>query len=519
MKKLSWALSLIAAILMPLEAFAWFPLSNTIPQYEDANGNPYSGAVLKAYTAGTSTPITMATDSAGGTTVSSIALNASGYPAVSGNVVLPYLNEKYKLALYPTQTAADANSGAIWTQDNIAVTLDFGSSTRSISTTTALTATDKFTHIEASGTITINLPALSSAGTGFVFTIRNASTGLITLDPSGAETINGSSTIVLYPGDSGLVQSGSSSWSAVGYKGPQAEVDIASAATTNIGAAGGMNVRVTGTTGITSFGTAAAGLRVRGRFQGAVTLTYNAASMILNTGTSNYTTAANDRFEAFSLGSGNWLVNLYRQDSNNIFVDNTDPTKKLAFQLSGITTATTRTVIFPDKAGTVAMTSDITGITLGTPVATTSGTSTTFTLSGTVKQVVINFQGFSTSSTSIPIIQIGPSGGVETSSYVGATMRNLAGSSNGSAWAGSGIALSDSTWSSTYVVSGSVILTLLDSSNNIWAVSGTLGNTGSAGAILIGGNKTLAGALNKVTIKATNGTDTFTAGSVNVAYQ
>lgn len=98
---------------------AWSPINLTVPQYVDSNGTPYSGAVLKAYAAGTSTPISMATDSTGGTTVGSVALNASGYPAVSGNVIIPHVLVNYKLTLYPTQAAADANSGALWTIDNL----------------------------------------------------------------------------------------------------------------------------------------------------------------------------------------------------------------------------------------------------------------------------------------------------------------------------------------------------------------------------------------------------------------
>lgn len=97
----------------------WAPISKVVPQWVDTNGNPYSGAVLKAYSAGTATNIPMATSSTGGTTATSIALNSDGYPEVSGNIVIPHINEDYKLALYPTQAAADADSGAIWNPDNL----------------------------------------------------------------------------------------------------------------------------------------------------------------------------------------------------------------------------------------------------------------------------------------------------------------------------------------------------------------------------------------------------------------
>lgn len=43
-------------------------------------------------------------------------------------------------------------------------------------------------------------------------------------------------------------------------------------------------------------------------------------------------------------------------------VDNTDTTKKVALELSGLTTATTRTLTVADKSGTIALTSDLTSI-------------------------------------------------------------------------------------------------------------------------------------------------------------
>jgi microcystin-dependent protein len=98
---------------------SYSPLWRAPNQYLDENGTPYFGAVLKAYQAGTSTPISFALDSEGEVLVATIELNASGYTEVSGNVIIPYLNESYKLALYPDQDAADSDSGAIWTVDNV----------------------------------------------------------------------------------------------------------------------------------------------------------------------------------------------------------------------------------------------------------------------------------------------------------------------------------------------------------------------------------------------------------------
>lgn len=88
--------------------------------------------------------------------------------------------------------------------------------------------------------------------------------------------------------------------------------DVASASTCDIGAAATSEVRITGTTTITAFGTSNAGIRRRGRFADALTLTHNGTSLILP-GAANITTAANDCFEAVSLGSGNWIVTSYQR--------------------------------------------------------------------------------------------------------------------------------------------------------------------------------------------------------------
>jgi len=81
--------------------------------------------------------------------------------------------------------------------------------------------------------------------------------------------------------------------------------DIASATTTDIGAVAGHQHHITGTTTITGLGTVAAGIWKILTFDGALTLTHNATSLILPTG-ANITTAAGDTGIFISEGSGNW---------------------------------------------------------------------------------------------------------------------------------------------------------------------------------------------------------------------
>lgn len=94
--------------------------------------------------------------------------------------------------------------------------------------------------------------------------------------------------------------------------------NIASAATTDIGAATGNLVHVTGTTTITALGTVQAGTRREVVFDGILTLTHNSTSLILPTG-ANVTTAAGDCAEFISEGSGNWRCTSYsRADGSSL---------------------------------------------------------------------------------------------------------------------------------------------------------------------------------------------------------
>lgn len=151
--------------------------------------------------------------------------------------------------------------------------------------------------------------------------------------------------------------------------------DIASASTVDLGAATGDFVDVTGTTTITSLGSAPkAGIKRTVRFRGALTLTHNSTSLILPTG-ANITTADGDIavFRALNT-SGNWLCEQYPQtpltDTTPIVKGSADATKKLRLEVDGLTTATTRVWTVPDT--------DISGFVVQR-VSTVVGTSATGT--------------------------------------------------------------------------------------------------------------------------------------------
>lgn len=385
--------------------------------------------------------------------------------------------------------------------------------------------------------------------------------------------------------------------------------DIASATTTDIGAATGEFVDVTGTTTITGLGTIASGIRRVVRFTGALTLTYNATSLILP-GNANITTANGDVAMFRSLGSGNWVCTSYIKRDGSAIIGVTQaqlqaqtyvsfttggtstaytltPTPALSalatgqrfnvtfnatagatptLAISGLTaknlkyydnTATKQAVtstqivanlntdvvydgtdyLVLNPAGVSAVpatnTTYTTGtatneyltpavararnIVQGTSVATTSGTSIDFTGIPTwVKRITVMFNGFSTNGTSSTIIQIGPSGGVETTGYLGNSF-NSASTAVGNARTTTGAAFTTNI--ATAVYNGFATLCLVDATTNTWAITGMIGSSTDDRCTSMAYIKPLAGTLSRVRITTVIGTDTFDAGSINILYE
>ena len=91
---------------------AWTPITGTFIQYSEDNVDA-SGFYLKFYASGTTTPISMATDSTGATLLDKCQLDSDGMPINgSGGALIPHIEEKYKLLIYRNAADADANTFA-----------------------------------------------------------------------------------------------------------------------------------------------------------------------------------------------------------------------------------------------------------------------------------------------------------------------------------------------------------------------------------------------------------------------
>jgi hypothetical protein len=155
-------------------------------------------------------------------------------------------------------------------------------------------------------------------------------------------------------------------------------------------------------------------------------------------------------------------------------------------------------------------------LTLATAQNTTSGTSIDFTaIPSWVRRITVLLSGVSLSGSSNLLIQLGDSGGIETTGYAGSSV--VAGNAVASAGAlfTTGIGVMGNFASN--IIHGVVVIHLAGS--NLWVAGGSYGYENAAFSGSTGGSKTLSGTLDRVRLTTVNGTDTFDAGSVNIMYE
>jgi hypothetical protein len=197
---------------------------------------------------------------------------------------------------------------------------------------------------------------------------------------------------------------------------------------------------------------------------------------------------------------------------------------------TGATTFTANGVLYGDTASAVGVTAAGTtgqvlvastsaaptwgsSVKTSTAVASTSGTAIGFTgIPSWVKRITMMFQGVSTNGTSNLIVQLGTgSTTYTTSGYLG-TCTNTAVLTNAS----SGFLLTVNQTAAN-ILHG--VMTIENISGNNWVESSTLGLSDGAGIRIGAGSVALAAQLTAVRVTATNGTDAFDAGLINISYE
>lgn len=304
-------------------------------QFLDANGDPYNGAQLFVYEAGTSTKYTLTKDSAGASNhANPIILNTRGEPgdgAGASQVMWQAEGQAVKLVLAPS-TDTDPPVAAISTWDDLS----------GVNDTTVVTSDEWL-----SGATPSYISATSFSVPGDLSSVYHVGRRLKTTNTGGTvySTITAVAfttlTTVTVENDSGSLDAGLSAlWysilsadntatpggthhadvtfadditfssqaiinKAVFSKG----ADIASAAALALGTDGNY-FDVTGTTDITSINTFGVGAVVKLHFDGALTLTHHATDLILPN-SANIAIKAGDEVELFEYASGDWRLTSY----------------------------------------------------------------------------------------------------------------------------------------------------------------------------------------------------------------
>ena len=177
-------------------------------------------------------------------------------------------------------------------------------------------------------------------------------------------------------------------------------------------------------------------------------------------------------------------------------------------------TLTNKTLTSPIVTGLSISAMNSSVITSGTAIATTSGTSASFTsIPSWVKRIIFVFNNVSHNGFDDMLVQLG-SGSFATSGY------------SATATAGSGGVTTTTTTSGHPAAHGTNPPSFYNGravfeniSGNTWVGSSLLLATGTAGYAMGASNITLSGVLDRIRLTTTNGTDTFDAGSVNILYE
>ena len=451
-----------------------------------SDGTLASGYQLFVYTAGSSSKATTHTESDGVTAnANPIVLDARG-ETPNGVYVA---SGTYKMVL-ATDTDTDPPATPLWTRDNLSPINDTAT-TQSEWFASGLTPTfvntTSFTLVgDQTSTFTVGrrLKTTLSGGTGYHTITISAFTSLTTVTViNDATVLDSGLTAVSY----GLLSAANSSIPHMQISSTGLEMDgtftlkqgadVASASDLDVQILGN-SFDITGTTQIDTIKTKGVGTFITLQFDGALVLAHDATNLDL--GDRNITTVAGDVAVFWEYAASDWRLVSYHRATKGV-----------------------------DRA------------ILDTPIDVTNGgandlTSWSFTAPAAgVTKAKVHFWSFSLSASDETLIQLGDSGGVETTNYVGGASE--IDSSISVASSTSGFILTEGQAAGeTYM--GVVTLEFLnDTSGHRWNSNGSLRESGSNREHKSSGYTALDTELTTIKILPT-GSDTGDSGEVNVRW-
>lgn len=498
----------MAVNLSPLAGAGW--------QFSDNSGVILSGGLLYTYTAGTTTPQATYTSSGGGTANSNpIVLDAYGRTA---NEVWLTQGIAYKFVL---KTSAAVTIG---TYDNISGINDFGALSASSGSSLIgyLPATGSATNVQAA------IRALQASD--LTFALKGANTDITSLaSPAlGAATATTATTgdnstkvattaFVNTAAGSNIISFPDPTLAGFSMTLPVATsaISLAFRSTTP---SSGLATTVTGTPAALTIPAGATLGTISGVQSTIVEVLINNAgtlerAVVNLSGDNNLSETTLINTTAMSSSSS----------SANVFYSSTARTG-VAYRVVRTITSTQTTagswVTAPSAvqgAGGNALTS-IGEIYSSTAAATTSGTSVTFgSLPINTKRVTFMLSGVATNGTSLVLLRLGTSSGLETTGYSGYAGSLGPSNQTGTGTSTAGVLLGNTNTSGrTYT--GTVTCVLLNYATNTWVVNASL-QTSDNWMQFSSYSKSLANILTQISLTTETGVNTFTAGSVNILYE
>ena len=388
----------------------------------------------------------------------------------AGNTV-EWAKHKDKLA-DPIKTLAET------TQTNITNAFDKrvmnGISTRTGNYTVLETDRGKVLNFTGGSTSTFTLLAAATAKTGFELIVTHTGTAVLTIDGATTETIDGSETIDLYPNQKAWLVCDGSNWSIT---------------VKNL----------------------VPGVFQKTNADSPYTVLTDDDGRFLDADASGGAITVN--LPAAATAKNGFYITIKKTDSsaNGVTIDGDgsetidgDTTKVLTNQYQVITVVSDGSEWFAAESQAVL---DLKA------EQSVSGTSVDFTgITAAAKRITIMTEGVSTNGTSELIIQLGDSGGFETTGYNGAT--TSLSSSAATVSHSNGFRLTNTVAASS-VLHGSAILILMDPTNNVWVCQGNTANATSV-SYNIAGYKSLSNTLTQVRLTTGGGVNTFDAGDFNI---